>query len=88
MYVILRDEYQYLGDGHHSGSENEFCGIVKDFETARNVIEYLIDYDIEQMAEYWDSNVTLEDENWNEISINIDDAFETWFRYHFIKFEL
>lgn len=46
LYVILMDCYTDLGEGYTSSDCDTFMGIVNDFDTARNIIEYLVDHAI------------------------------------------
>lgn len=104
MYIILRDRSQDLGEGYSSSWANEFLGVVKDFNTARNIIEYFADHEIGEETNYdycydeckkgfcggciYNEHGTVDDDDWNRIVIFCDDIYDTVLEYHFIRVEL
>ena len=104
LYVVMNNCGQDLGEGYSSYSGNTFLGIVTSFETARNIIEYLADVDIgEKNPNYeycndckkgycgdcpYHNHATVDDEDWNLISLECDDIFRSDIDYYFQKIEV
>ena len=104
LYVILEDCSQDLGEGYSSWSGDQFLGIVANFETARNIIEYLTDLNIgEENPGYkycddcskgfcggcqYQEHAIVTDEDWNRISLEADDIYGSNIDFHFVKVEV
>ena len=105
LYVVLRDIGLDLGEGYSSSSSDEFVGVVNDFQTARNIIEYFIDQLIGEIdedrsvckscpkdrgchgCEYYEHG-TVQEDDWDEIYIEMDDWYNSVVTYHFKRIEV
>ena len=80
MYVVLQDEYSDLGEGYSESRVNQFICIEPSFEAARKCIEALV--------EHIESDYTIFEEDWDFITIDIDDYCNTRITYRFKPIEI
>lgn len=83
VYVVVQDVGLNLGDGYSSYASKEFICIETTFEKARNKIKELAEKD-----GYGTDEITIYDEDWDFISLGLNDIYDTNVCYQFIPFEI